>query len=81
MRISAERFRRNVRAHVLVAQAERPFEHRYGGLRSAESVHDVDFDVRVRKVLEINLAERHIRGGEATRKKYLGAAAARDGVN
>ncbi len=36
---------------------------------------------RVRKVLEINLAERHIRGGEATRKKYLGAAAARDGVN
>ena len=27
---------------------------------------------QVRKVLEISLAERHIRGGEATRKKYLG---------
>ena len=25
---------------------------------------------KVKKVLEINLAERHIRGGEATRKKY-----------
>ncbi len=24
----------------------------------------------VKKVLEVNLAERHIRGGEATRKKY-----------
>ena len=26
---------------------------------------------RVKKVLDKNLAERHIRGGEATRKKYL----------
>ena len=25
----------------------------------------------VRKILEINLNERHIRGGEATKKKYL----------
>lgn len=25
---------------------------------------------KVKKVLEVNLAERHIRGGEATRKKY-----------
>ncbi len=25
---------------------------------------------KVRKVLEINKAERHLRGGEATRKKY-----------
>ncbi len=27
----------------------------------------------VRKVLEKNLAERHIRGGDATRRKYEGA--------
>ena len=26
---------------------------------------------RVKKVLELNKAERHLRGGEATRKKYL----------
>lgn len=26
---------------------------------------------RVKKVLDKNLSERHIRGGEATRKKYL----------
>lgn len=26
---------------------------------------------RVRKVLDINKAERHIRGGQATREKYL----------
>ncbi|HHY37009.1 MAG TPA: sporulation transcriptional regulator SpoIIID [Firmicutes bacterium] len=26
---------------------------------------------RVRHILDINKAERHIRGGEATRKKYL----------
>lgn len=29
---------------------------------------------RVRKILEKNLAERHIRGGEATKRKYLAAA-------
>ena len=28
---------------------------------------------RVKKVLKINLEERHIRGGLATRKKYLGS--------
>lgn len=27
---------------------------------------------QVRKILDINKAERHIRGGEATRKKYKG---------
>lgn len=32
---------------------------------------DATLAAEVRKVLEINLAERHIRGGEATRKKYL----------
>ncbi len=26
---------------------------------------------KVKKVLEINLSERHIRGGEATKRKYL----------
>ena len=26
---------------------------------------------KVKKVLEVNLLERHIRGGESTRKKYL----------
>lgn len=26
---------------------------------------------RVRQVLEVNKSERHIRGGEATRKKYI----------
>lgn len=31
---------------------------------------DKDMAERVRKVLNINKAERHIRGGEATRKKY-----------
>lgn len=31
--------------------------------------------LEVRKVLERNKAERHIRGGEATRRKYRGAAA------
>ena len=34
---------------------------------------DVELYNRVKKVLEINLATRHIRGGEATRKKYLSA--------
>lgn len=32
---------------------------------------DVQLWVRVRDVLEKNLAERHIRGGNATREKYL----------
>ena len=32
---------------------------------------DKDLYKRVDKVLKKNLAERHIRGGEATRKKYL----------
>lgn len=27
--------------------------------------------VEVKKILEINKAERHIRGGEATKKKYI----------
>jgi putative DeoR family transcriptional regulator (stage III sporulation protein D) len=26
---------------------------------------------RVKKILQINLSERHLRGGEATKKKYL----------
>ena len=29
---------------------------------------------KVRKVLEVNLSERHIRGGEATKQKYLSKA-------
>ncbi len=33
---------------------------------------DADLYVRVRKVLEKNLAERHIRGGDATRRKFKG---------
>ena len=32
---------------------------------------DKELYYKVKKVLNINLAERHIRGGEATRKKYL----------
>ncbi len=28
---------------------------------------------KVRQVLEVNKSERHIRGGEATRKKYIAA--------
>lgn len=32
---------------------------------------DVSLYKTVKKILKINLAERHIRGGEATRKKYL----------
>lgn len=34
---------------------------------------------QVRKVLETNLAERHLRGGEATRIKYARRASARAG--
>ena len=34
---------------------------------------------RVRAVLERNLAERHLRGGEATRRKYLGPQAPQTG--
>lgn len=29
---------------------------------------------KVKKILEINLLERHIRGGEATKRKYLSKA-------
>ena len=32
---------------------------------------DKELFIKVDKVLKINLKERHIRGGEATRKKYL----------
>ena len=32
---------------------------------------DVDLYERVKKILEINKMERHIRGGEATRAKYI----------
>ncbi len=32
---------------------------------------DKDMFYKVKKILEINLAERHVRGGEATRRKYL----------
>ena len=31
---------------------------------------DKDLYKKVKKVLEINLSERHIRGGEATKRKY-----------
>ena len=37
---------------------------------------DIDIDVEeasVKEVLEVNKAQRHIRGGIATRKKYRGA--------
>lgn len=39
-----------------------------------ERLIDVDFSLfqRAKKILEINKSERHIRGGEATRKKYKG---------
>lgn len=33
---------------------------------------DADLYERVRKVLNLNLSERHIRGGNATREKYMG---------
>ena len=37
-----------------------------------ERLKEVDAELadRVKKILEYNKAERHIRGGEATRKKY-----------
>ncbi|MBR1496810.1 MAG: sporulation transcriptional regulator SpoIIID [Oscillospiraceae bacterium] len=35
--------------------------------------HDKALWLRVRAVLDRNKAERHIRGGEATRKKYRSA--------
>ncbi len=33
---------------------------------------DLDLYERVRKVLNVNLSERHIRGGIATKEKYTG---------
>lgn len=33
---------------------------------------DPELAVQVRQVLDINKSERHLRGGEATRKKYRG---------
>ena len=37
-----------------------------------ERLKKLDYDLykKVKKVLEINLKERHIRGGEATKRKY-----------
>ncbi len=35
------------------------------------SLIDKDLAEKVKKVLEINLSERHVRGGEATRLKFL----------
>lgn len=39
----------------------------------SERLMDIDFKLyqEVKKVLEKNLSERHIRGGEATKKKFL----------
>lgn len=37
---------------------------------------DAQLASRVRQVLELNKAERHIRGGEATRAKYLSESSA-----
>ena len=39
-----------------------------------ERLKEIDGELynAVRRVLDINLSERHIRGGIATRKKYLG---------
>ena len=39
----------------------------------AERLRYVDADLfeRVREVLSLNLSERHIRGGQATKEKYL----------
>lgn len=38
-----------------------------------ERLQTIDYDLfeRVRAVLEVNLAERHLRGGMATKSKYL----------
>lgn len=38
----------------------------------AERLKEIDDELfkKVRRVLNVNLAERHVRGGEATRKKY-----------
>lgn len=38
-----------------------------------ERLYDIDRDMysKVKKVLELNLSERHLRGGEATKRKYL----------
>ncbi|MFY9494072.1 MAG: sporulation transcriptional regulator SpoIIID, partial [Limnochordia bacterium] len=33
--------------------------------------------IQVKKVLELNKSERHIRGGEATRRKYSGKGSSR----
>ena len=37
---------------------------------SKSTVHDAELCEKVRKVLERNLSERHIRGGNATKRKY-----------
>lgn len=36
-------------------------------------VIDKELYKKVQKVIKINLSERHIRGGEATKRKYLGS--------
>lgn len=37
-----------------------------------ERLYDIDKDLyeKARKILDFNLSERHIRGGEATKRKY-----------
>lgn len=42
---------------------------------------DAALAAEVREVLERNLAERHLRGGEATKKKYLSRSKQEDAVD
>ena len=39
-----------------------------------QRLQNIDFELylRVKEVLGVNLSERHLRGGESTRKKYAG---------
>ena len=76
-----ERVRRNGEYIVTTGCTVRECAHILGTSKSTvhkdvtERLKNIDKDLyeKVRAVLNVNLSERHIRGGEATRCKYKGA--------
>lgn len=73
-----ERARRNAEYIVETGCTVRACAEKLGASKSTvhkdvtERLRSIDPDLyeRVKKVLERNLSERHLRGGDATRKKY-----------
>ena len=81
MRTNIEERARELAAFIIENKATvRAAAKRYGISKSTvhkdmtERLEEIDRSlfVRVREVLEQNKAERHIRGGDATRRKYRG---------